>query len=57
MNAQLQFFFLMLAGLVNRQQKANIEYLQTENKILLEQLGGNPKGFTDPTLKFLNAES
>src|SRR6266481_2649320 len=47
MNAQLQFFFLMAAGWVNRQQQAIIEYLQTENKILLEQLGGKPKRFTD----------
>src|SRR6266403_688995 len=47
MNAQLQFFFLMVAGWVNRQQQAIIEYLQTENKILLEQLGGKPKRFTD----------
>jgi len=47
MNAQLQFFFLMVAGWVNRQQQAIIEYLQTENKVLLEQLGGKPKRFTD----------
>src|SRR5437899_2876227 len=47
MNAQLQLFFLMVAGWVNRQQQAIIEYLQTENKILLEQLGGKPKRFTD----------
>src|SRR5690242_15526190 len=53
MNAQLQFFFLMLSRLVNRQQKANIEYLQTENKILLEQLGGNPKGVYRPNIKIL----
>jgi len=47
MNAQPQFFFLMVAGWVNRQQQAIIEYLQTENNILLEQLGGKPKRFTD----------
>jgi transposase InsO family protein len=47
MNAQLQFFFLMVAGWVNRQQQAVIEYLQEENRILLEQLGGEPKRFTD----------
>ena len=46
MDAQLQFFFLMVAGWVNRQQQAVIEYLQEENRILLDQLGGKPKRFT-----------
>lgn len=32
---------------MNRQQQAVIEYLQEENRILLEQLGGKPKRFTD----------
>ena len=47
MNAQLQFLFLMVAGWVNRQQQAVIEYFQEENRILLEQLGGKPKRLTD----------
>jgi hypothetical protein len=47
MNAQLQILFLMIAGWVNRQQQAVIDYLQEENRILLEQLGGKPRRFTD----------
>ena len=47
MNVQLQIFFLMIAGWVNRHQQAVIEYLQEENRILLEQLGGKPRRFTD----------
>ena len=46
LNAQLQFLFLMVAGWVNRQQQAVIVYLQEENRILLEQLGGKPKRLT-----------
>ena len=37
----------MVTGWVNRQQQAVIEYLREENRILLEQLGGKPKRFTD----------
>ena len=47
MNAQLQILFLMISGWVNRQQQAVIEYLQEENRILLEQLGGKSRRFTD----------
>jgi hypothetical protein len=32
---------------VNRHQQAVIEYLQEENRVLLEQLAGKPKRFTD----------
>src|ERR1022692_2098707 len=32
---------------MNRHPQAVIEYLQEENRILLEQLGGKPKRFTD----------
>jgi hypothetical protein len=32
---------------MNRHQQAVIEYLQEENRILLEQLGGKPKRPTD----------
>src|SRR5262249_39490418 len=47
MNAQLQILFLMIAGWVNRHQQAIIEYLQEENRILVEQLRGKPRRFTD----------
>ena len=47
MNAQMQFLILMVAGWVNRQQQAVIEYLQEESRISLEQLGGKPKRLTD----------
>lgn len=32
---------------MNRHQQAVIEYLQEENRVLLEQLGGKPRRFTD----------
>ena len=32
---------------MNRHQQVVIEYLQEENRVLLEQLGGKPKPFTD----------
>src|ERR1039457_1189115 len=32
---------------MSRHQQAVIEYLQEENRVLLEQLGGKPKHFTD----------
>src|ERR1022692_522587 len=32
---------------MSRNQQAVIDYLQEENRILLEQLGGKPKRFTD----------
>src|ERR1017187_1936205 len=44
---QLQFLFIAVAGWMSRHQQAVIEYLQEENRILLEQLGGKPKRFTD----------
>ena len=47
MTAQLQILFVMIAGWVNRHQQAIIDYLQEENRILLEQLGGKPRRFTD----------
>ena len=34
-----QLYFLALAGLVNRQQQELIEYLRTENQVLIEKLG------------------
>ena len=47
MTTQLQFFLVAIAGWVNRHQQAVIEYLQEENRVLLEQLGGKPRRFTD----------
>src|SRR5665213_3588706 len=32
---------------MNRHQQAVIEYLQEENRVLLEQLGGKPRRFTE----------
>ena len=34
-----QFYFVILAGWVNRQQQEAIEYLRTENQVLKEKLG------------------
>ena len=44
---QLQFLLISVAGWMSRHQQAVIDYLQEENRILLEQLGGKPKRFTD----------
>jgi hypothetical protein len=44
---QLQFLLIAAASWMSRHQQAVIEYLQEENRILLEQLGGKPKPFTD----------
>jgi hypothetical protein len=34
-----KLFFMILAGWVNREQQAVIEYLRTENQVLKEKLG------------------
>ena len=39
MNLYVQFLLFVFAGWVNRHQQAVIEYLQTENQALREQLG------------------
>jgi hypothetical protein len=44
---QLQFLLISVAGWMSRHQQTVIEYLQEENRVLLEQLGGKPKRFTD----------
>ena len=44
---QLQFLVLMLAGWVNRNQQDVIAYLQEENRVLREQLGGKRARFSD----------
>lgn len=43
----LQFLILLVAGWLNRHQQDVIEYLQEENRILLEQVGGKRLRFTD----------
>jgi putative transposase len=44
---QLQLILVAIVGWMNRHQQALIEYLQEENRVLLEQLGGKPKRFSD----------
>jgi hypothetical protein len=44
---QLQFLMLIFSGWVNRSQQDVIEYLQEENRLLREQLGGKRLLFTD----------
>ena len=43
----LQFLLVALAGWINQQQREVIEYLQTENRVLREQLGPRRLRFTD----------
>jgi hypothetical protein len=43
----LQFLVVALAGWINQQQREVIDYLQTENRVLLEQLGLRCLRFTD----------
>ena len=44
---QLHFLLMIFAGWVNRRQQGVIEYLQEENRVLREQLGGTRLLFTD----------
>ncbi len=44
---QLHFLMLIFAGWVNRSQQDVLEYLQEENRVLREQLGGRRLRFTD----------
>ncbi|MHB8743800.1 MAG: hypothetical protein ACYC9L_11810 [Sulfuricaulis sp.] len=43
----MQLLLLMFAGWVNRQQQDVIEYLQEENRLVKERLGGRRIRFTD----------
>src|SRR5439155_9786714 len=43
----LQLLLVMFAGWVNRHQLDVIEYLQEENRVLKERLGGKRLRFTD----------
>jgi transposase InsO family protein len=46
-NPQLQFLMSLFAGWVNRSQQDVIEYLEEENRVLREKLGGKRLLFTD----------
>ena len=54
---QLQFLMLIFAGCVNRGQQDVIEYLQEENRVLREQLGGKRLLFTDLQRRRLAAKA
>ncbi len=54
---QLQFLMLIFAGWVNRGQQDVIEYLQEENRVLREQLGGSRLPFTDRQRRRLAAKA
>jgi hypothetical protein len=43
----LQFLLMLVAGWLQRQQAATIDYLQAENRMLRERLGGRRIIFTD----------
>jgi hypothetical protein len=43
----LQFLLMMFAGWVNRHQMDASDYLQEENRVLKERLGGRRIRFTD----------
>ena len=45
--ATLELLLMIFAGWVNRQQLDVIEYLQEENRVLKERLGGRRLRFTD----------
>src|ERR1044071_8628217 len=54
--APLQFLLLVFAGWVNRRQVEVVEYLQEENRVLREQLGGRRLRFTDAQRRRLPAK-
>jgi transposase InsO family protein len=54
---QLEFLMLIFAGWVNRCQQDVIEYLQEENRVLREQLGGRRLLFTDRQRRRLAAKA
>jgi hypothetical protein len=54
---QLQFVLLTFAGWINRSQQDVIEYLQEENRVLVEQLGGKRLLFTDAQRRRLAAKA
>ncbi len=56
-NLQLQLLMLIFAGWVNRGQQDVIEYLQEENRVLRERLGGKRLLFTDGQRRRLAAKA
>jgi putative transposase len=54
--APLQFLLLVFAGWVNHRQREIVEFLQEENRILREQLGGRRLRFTDAQRRRLAAK-
>ncbi len=54
---QLQLLMLIFAGWVNCSQQDVIEYLQEENRVLREQLGGKRLLFTDAQRRRLAAKA
>ena len=54
---QLQFLMLIFAGWVNRSQQDVIEYLQAENRVLRQHLGGKRLLFTDSQRRRLAAKA
>ncbi len=55
--ATAALLLLALAGWMNRQQQAAIDYLREENRILREQLGGRRLRFTDDQRRRLAAKA
>jgi len=47
MNLQFHLMVNIVAGWINRHQQAVIDYLTEERSILIDQLGGKPKCFTN----------
>src|SRR6185436_549550 len=54
--APLQFLLLVFAGWVNRRQLEIVEFLQEENRVLRQQLGGRRLRFTDAQRRRLAAK-
>jgi hypothetical protein len=54
--APLQFLLLVFAGWVNRRQLEIVEFLQEENRVLREQMGGRRVHFTDAQRRRLAAK-
>jgi len=54
---QLRFLMLIFAGWVNRSQQNLIEYLQEENRVLREHVGGRRLRFTDGQRRRLAAKA
>ncbi len=54
---QLQLLMMIFSGWVNRSQQDVIEYLQEENRVLREQLGGKRLRFTNQQRRRLAAKA